>query len=200
MEETRESPPPSTMESRESPPTSTTRASPDDVDAHHSDKDSLCGAPLTRDDWRLYQVKTRLFTSSIQVTQYWSWKDQDRLLEHQVLGDVEPISWGLHRAPIDFHVRLDDVVEVRWNVDALQVRLVTDSSDSRVSSLDGKPRGDVMAAFKRENTIRRFLSFCRARGLKTTEVSADEMDAEWGAMKSEQLPVRDDEASEVLKE
>ncbi|KJZ72090.1 hypothetical protein HIM_08545 [Hirsutella minnesotensis 3608] len=169
-------------------------------DTDFSDTDSFSGAPLAFEDWRLYQVKTRLFTSSSQVTQYWTWKEKERLFEHQLLKDTDPVSWGVHREPIDFSVKLDDIVEVRWNVDALQVHLVMSAWASAVAKQDNKPRGDVMAAFKRERTIRRFLSFCRDRRLRTVEVSAEEMDSKWAEIQSERLPAQGEEASEVLKE
>ncbi|KAM4062645.1 hypothetical protein HRG_007474 [Hirsutella rhossiliensis] len=168
--------------------------------ADYSETDSWSGAPLARQDWRLYQVKTRLFTSSTEVTQYWNWKEKERLFEHQVLKDTDPVTWGVHRDPIDFTIRLDDIVEVRWNVDALQLHLVMSNHGAAKAKQDGMPRGDVMAAFKRERTIRRFLDFCRDRKLRTVEVTADEMDIRWGEMQSERLPKRDDEASELLKE
>ncbi|KJZ70569.1 hypothetical protein HIM_10037 [Hirsutella minnesotensis 3608] len=167
----------------------------------YSDTDSFSGAPSAPEDWRLYQVKTRLFTSSAQVTQYWNWKEKDRLFEHQLLKDTDPVSWGVHRAPIDFAVELDDIVEVRWNVDALQVHLVMNTRGSAIAKQNGMPRGDVMAAFKRERTIRRFLAFCRDRKLRMVEVSAEEMDTKWGELQSEErLPAPDEEPSDSLKE
>lgn len=144
----------------------------DSAAAEYSETDSWSGAPLARGDWRLYQVKTRVFTSNTEVTQYWNWKEKERLFEHQVLKDSDPVSWGVHREPIDFHVRLDDIVEVRWSVDALQAHLVMSKYGAARAKQDGLPRGDVMAAFKRERTIRRFLDFCRDRKLRTVEVSA----------------------------
>jgi len=137
----------------------------------YSDTDSFSGAPLASHDWRLYQIKTRLFTSSIQVTQYWNWKERERMFEHQLLKDTDPITWGVHRDPIDFNIRLDDIVEVRWNIDVLQVHIVMSQWGTAIAKQDGEPRGDVMAAFKRERTIRRFLDFCRARRLRTIEVA-----------------------------
>lgn len=142
------------------------------VGTDFSETDSWSGAPLASKDWRLYQVKTRLFTSSTEVTQYWTWKDKERLFEHQALKDTNPVTWGVHREPIDFSVRLDDIAEVRWNIDALQVYLVVGAWASVKAKQDGLPRGDVMAAFKLERTIRRFLRFCRDRRLRTVEVSA----------------------------
>ncbi|KAF4512246.1 hypothetical protein G6O67_001411 [Ophiocordyceps sinensis] len=172
----------------------------DSARSEYSETDSWSGAPLTKEDWRLYQVKTRLFTSSTAVTQYWNWQENEQLFEHQVLKDTNPVTWGVHREPIDFTVRLDDIVEVRWNVDALQVHLVMRKHGATKAKQDSLPRGDVMAAFKRERTIRRFLEFCRDRNLRTVDVTADEMDIRWGEMQSERLPDTDEQASESLKE
>jgi hypothetical protein len=43
--------------------------------------------------------------------------------------------------------------------------------DSVLSKMDGLPRGDVMASFKRERTMRRFLHFCREKGVKILKES-----------------------------
>ncbi|KID92647.1 hypothetical protein MGU_00236 [Metarhizium guizhouense ARSEF 977] len=137
-----------------------------------SDTDSWSGAPIQTLDWRIYQVKTRLFTSSTEVTQYWHWKEGRRLFEHQVLKDTDPISWGILRSPIDFDIPLDDITRVDWNIDALQVHFVMSQFGSRIAKQDGKPTGDVMAAFKRETTMRRFLNYCRQRRLKLVKVTA----------------------------
>ncbi|PNY24171.1 Uncharacterized protein TCAP_05899 [Tolypocladium capitatum] len=168
--------------------------------ADYSDTDSWSGAPLAKEDWRIYQVKTRLFTSSTQVTQYWNWKENGRLFEHQVLKDTNPITWGVHREPIDFNVQLDDIVEVRWNLDELQVHLVMSSWGTAVAKQDGMPRGDVLAAFKRVRSFCRFLGFCRERRLKTVEVSREEIARGWESMQSEKLPDTDDEVSVALRE
>ncbi|ODA77054.1 hypothetical protein RJ55_07572 [Drechmeria coniospora] len=158
----------------------------------YSDADSRSGASLTMTDWRVYQVKTKLFTSSTSVTQYWSWKEQERLFEHQVLKDTEPVTWGVHRKPIDFNVHAKDVHQVKWNSDALQVHLVMATSGA-------ESRGDVMAAFKRWHTLRRFVTFCREKGMEVVEVSPDDMEDAWAAMKSEQSHRYDEEAAKELK-
>ncbi|GAB0141371.1 hypothetical protein EsHS_00001968 [Epichloe bromicola] len=165
-----------------------------------SDTDSWSGAPLQKLDWRVYQVKTRLFTSQTEVTQYWHWKEDKRVFEHQVLKDTKPVTWGLLRAPIDFDIPLDDIAQVDWNMDALQVHFVMSQFGSSRCTQDGKPRGDVMATFKRATTMRRFLSYCRQRRLKLTSITADEIEKRWAAMPSYKLPVIDDEASPALRE
>ena len=129
--------------------------------ADYSDADSWSGAPLSKVDFRLYQVKTRLYTSSTQVTQYWSYLKDDQAFEHQVLKSLNPVGWGLHKDPIDFHLYLDEIAEIAWNVQALRVHVVVRKEAGIRSKKDGEPRGDVMAAFKRERTMRRFLNLCR---------------------------------------
>ncbi|KAG5929527.1 hypothetical protein E4U42_005554 [Claviceps africana] len=166
-----------------------------------TDTDSRSGAPLARLDWRVYQVKTRLSTSHTDVTQYWHWKEDRRVFEHQVLRDTKAVMGDLLRAPVDFDIPLDEIIQVDWNIDALQVHLVMSSfGSSKMSNRDGKPRGDVMASFKRETTMRRFLSYCRQRRLKLSKITADDMEQRWAAMQSETLPMADDEASSAFRE
>ena len=137
-----------------------------------SETESLCNAPLTASDFRLYQVKTRLYTSSVKVTQYWNWKPAERLLEHQCLKSDNPPEWACHKEPINFHVKLTEVAEVAWDFKSLRAQLYMKKWGSpTVSRKDGFPRGDVMVAFKRDNTMRRFLALCHEYGLKLVEES-----------------------------
>lgn len=133
--------------------------------ADFSDADSWSGAPISKTDFRLYQVKTRVYTSSPQVTQYWSWLEPEQCFEHQVLKEVDPVAWGLHKDPIDFHLNLDEIAEVVWNIESLRVHIIM-RDGSVTAKKDNEPRGDVMAAFKRERTMRRFLNFCRELSVK----------------------------------
>jgi hypothetical protein len=137
-----------------------------------SDTDSWSGAEIQKLDWRIYQVKTRLFTSSTRVTQYWHWKEDKRVFEHQVLKDTNPVSWGVLRSPIDFDIPLDDIAQVDWNIDALQVHFVMSQLGPRGAKQDGQAAGDIMASFKRETTMRRFLNYCRQRRLKLVKITA----------------------------
>lgn len=132
-----------------------------------SDTDSFSGDAILDLDFRLYQVKSRVLTSSEEVTQYWRWIPHLGIFEHQVLKGMNPVSWGVHREPIDFSLRLADVVKVAWNLKALRVYLVM--SDRHICFEDDKPRGDVMVAFKRANTMRRFIKFCRTENLELVE-------------------------------
>lgn len=137
----------------------------------YSDADSWSGAEISTSDFRLYQVKTRLYTSSDQVTQYWSWLEPEQCFEHQVLKDVNPVSWGLHKDPIDFHLNIDEIAEIVWNIEALRIHVIMRKDGTVVARNDGEPRGDVMAAFKRERTMRRFLRFCRDLNIKMVKES-----------------------------
>ncbi|KAF4455925.1 hypothetical protein F53441_1863 [Fusarium austroafricanum] len=157
-----------------------------------SDTDSCSGGSITKHDWRLSQVKTRLYMSHINVTQYWTWVDDKQCFEHQLLKDTEPVEWGLFRDEIDFHIYLQDVEEVAWSIEALRVHIIMKKNAGARAS-DGKFRGDVMASFLRERTIKRFLSFCRGKGIKMTEIQdSDELPRRWDLMISEQLPGRGD--------
>ncbi|KAM3565372.1 hypothetical protein ARSEF4850_001408 [Beauveria asiatica] len=132
-----------------------------------SDVDSWSGAPIAEYDFGIYQIKTRLFISSGNVTQYWVWVPENSMFEHQVLVETNPVVWGVHREPIDFSLRLKDVVKVSWNLRALRVYVVM--SDRQTCSKNDKPRGDIMVAFKRENTLRRFVTFCRREEIELVE-------------------------------
>ncbi|KAJ3495005.1 hypothetical protein NLG97_g3698 [Lecanicillium saksenae] len=163
-----------------------------------SDADSWSGAPIAEYDFRIYQIKTRLFTSSERVTQYWGWVPEHSMFEHQVLEEANPVVWGVHREPIDFSLRLEDVVKISWNLKALRVYLVM--SDRHICFEDDKPRGDVMVAFKRENTMRRFIKFCRQEEIELVEETWKKMEHLWTSMRSEPLPAGDEEPSTRLKE
>ncbi|EXL64722.1 hypothetical protein FOPG_19023 [Fusarium oxysporum f. sp. conglutinans race 2 54008] len=130
-----------------------------------SDTDSCSGGSITKYDWRLAVVKTRLYTSHVNVTQYWTWVGQIQCFQHQVLKDVKPAKWGLLSDEIDFHVNLAEIEEMKWNIEALRVHIVMKKDAGKLAA-DGKPRGDVMASFRRARTMRRFLFFCREKGMK----------------------------------
>ncbi|KAH7308019.1 hypothetical protein B0I35DRAFT_453944 [Stachybotrys elegans] len=165
--------------------------------AELSDADSWCGSPLTAHDWRLYQVKTRLYTSSTKVTQYWSWLDDTKRFEHQVLTEISPAKWGVLREPINFDLRLDEMVQITYNLKALHISILVNTERPVIAKKDGKPRGHIMAAFKRERTMKRFLRFCRNKGVRLAEIGGDEIMRMWDLMPSEQLPDRDEDAEEL---
>ena len=128
-----------------------------------SDTDSVSRAPIYSSEYRLYQVKTRQYLSSDKVSQYWSWQPDRRCLEHQVLKSPNPPGWGLYQKPIDFSFNLDHATEITWNLQALRIHIKINpaSRSALVLGSDDMPRGDLMAQFKRERTMKRFLAFCR---------------------------------------
>ncbi|KAJ6780475.1 hypothetical protein PWT90_11059 [Aphanocladium album] len=163
-----------------------------------SDADSFSGAPIAEYDFRIYQIKTRLFTSSERVTQYWGWVPEHSMFEHQVLKETNPVVWSVLREPIDFSLQLEDIVKVSWNLKALRIYLVM--SDRQICFEDDKPRGDIMVAFKRENTMRRFIQFCRREEIELVEETWKKMEHLWTSMKSEPLPAGGEEPGARLKE
>ncbi|XWW97925.1 hypothetical protein V2A60_005921 [Cordyceps javanica] len=163
-----------------------------------SDADSWSGAPIAECDFRIYQIKTRLFTSSEKVTQYLAWVPENNVFEHQVLESTKPVVWGVEREPIDFSLRLEDVVKISWNLKALRVYLVM--SDRHICFVDDRPRGNVMVAFKRENTMRRFIKFCRREEIELVEETWKKMQHLWGTMQSERLPAGEEEPGARLQE
>ncbi|KAG7408170.1 hypothetical protein Forpe1208_v012389 [Fusarium oxysporum f. sp. rapae] len=78
-----------------------------------SDTDSCSGGSITKYDWRLAVVKTRLYTRHVNVTQYWTWVGQIQCFQHQALKDVKPAKWGLLSDEIDFHVNLAEIEEMK---------------------------------------------------------------------------------------
>ncbi|KAL9572025.1 hypothetical protein ACKAV7_003742 [Fusarium commune] len=133
-----------------------------------SDTDLCSGGSITKYDWRLAVVKTRLYTSHINVTQYWTW-------------------WGLFRDEIDFHIPIAEIEEMGWSIEALRVHIIMKKGVGELAP-DGMPRGDVMASFPRARIMRRFLFFCRERGMKMAKKAPGELNNLWDSMVSEQLP------------
>ncbi|KAH7191165.1 hypothetical protein DER44DRAFT_815687 [Fusarium oxysporum] len=163
-----------------------------------SDTDSCSGGSITKYDWRLAVVKTRLYTSHINVTQYWTWVGQIQCFQHQVLKDVKPAKWGLFRDEIDFHVHIAAIEEMEWSIEALRVHIIMKKDVGELAP-DGKPRGDVMASFPRARTMRRFLFFCRERGMKMAKKEPEELNNLWDSMVSEQLPARGDSNQQLVE-
>jgi hypothetical protein len=134
-----------------------------------SDTDEHSGRPIYMQDWRLSQVKTRLFSGSTKLTQYWRWKEDEAVIEHYVLKSEKPLEWGTLPPPVDFNVRPDQVAQIFYNVDAL--RLYVQVKESSAATSDGRPRGDLMAGFKSDRNMLRFLRFCRELKINTYEMS-----------------------------
>jgi hypothetical protein len=136
-----------------------------------TDTDLWSGAPITQNDFRVDQIKSRLYTSSPRVTQYLHWMKEGRCLEHQILREGHPVRWAKLREPINFDVRLDDLVDVVWNRRVLKAHLIMSDRNTQISSLDGRPRGDVLVSFRRERTLRRLIRVLGSMGVRTIEGS-----------------------------
>lgn len=132
---------------------------------NHTDTESWSGAAVGKNDFQLKHVKTRRYTSTASVTQYWTWQEDNKMFEHQVLKALSPVQWGIHRQPFNFHLGLDEITKLVWNIDALRIHVVLRKEN------DTQGRGDIMAEFKRENTMRRFLNFCRTKDIPLSKDS-----------------------------
>lgn len=128
-----------------------------------SETDSFSGATIGEHEWRIYQVKTRVNTTSEEVTQYWVWFPKQHRFEHQVIKETHPVEWGNFKEPLNFNMRSNDIIDITWNVDSLRAHLRM--TDSKRSTHDNEPRGDIMVAFKRPTTMMRFLRFCQSQGI-----------------------------------
>ncbi|KAL7935877.1 hypothetical protein V8C35DRAFT_263739 [Trichoderma chlorosporum] len=158
-----------------------------------TDTDLWSGAAVTQNDFRVDQIKSRLYTSSPRVTQYLHWMREGRCLEHQVLKEGHPVKWGKLREPINFDVRLDDLVDVVWNRRVLKAHLIMSERSMQIASRDGRPRGDVLVSFRRERTLKRLIRVLERMGVRTIEGSQEELQHRWAVMQSEQLSDRDEQ-------
>ncbi|KAI1766077.1 hypothetical protein GGR53DRAFT_519277 [Hypoxylon sp. FL1150] len=138
---------------------------PEDDDLEYSgwtSTDSFSAGRIMHLDWRVYQIKTRDLTTSTEVTQYWTWKQDKNLFEHQVLRDVHPkVTWGFYQKPINFDLVLEEIKEIRYAPDSQKI----------VVAVNDENRGDILAYFKRERTKKRFLSFTKRKGIKLVKSS-----------------------------
>ncbi|KAK2594746.1 hypothetical protein QQS21_007544 [Conoideocrella luteorostrata] len=120
-----------------------------------TETDSQSGNTLNSTDFRILQVKNRLFTTEKETIQYWSWRDVAKYFKHQILENLNPVRWGALRDPADFDIWPSEISEIKWSLEALFVQINMKGESSSTSALDGAPRGNVMAAFKSEPTMRR---------------------------------------------
>ncbi|ORY63474.1 uncharacterized protein BCR38DRAFT_410390 [Pseudomassariella vexata] len=150
----------------------------------YTSTDSFSAGRIMHLDWRVYQIKTRTLTTSTEVTQYWTWKPDKSMFEHQVLRDVFPkVTWGYYQKPINFDLRLDEVIEIQYAPESQKVLVLIK---------DGK-RGNILAHFKRERTKKRFLSFAKKKNVHLVKQSYQEMEGAWDSMESQTLPDEDSE-------
>lgn len=125
-----------------------------------SEADSWSGAPIAEYDFVPIRSK-RGGLPARKCDAALGMDARESMFEHQVLKE------GVHREPTDFSLRLEDVVKISWNLEALRVYLVM--SDQKTCFKDDKLRGNIMVAFKRETTMRRFIMFCRREEIELVE-------------------------------
>lgn len=148
----------------------------DDLDAAdfehdgYTTHDSYSKDGVMKIDWRVYQIKTAKRTTNPGHTQYWHWVNTaqegtpnddkvEQLFEHQVLRTVSPPGWGVYKEPLDFHLRLKELKMVEYASGCNKVVVHT-------LPIPGvEYRGNVLAAFKRVRTVKRFLSFLRKKNM-----------------------------------
>ncbi|KAK8058579.1 hypothetical protein PG994_009027 [Apiospora phragmitis] len=147
----------------------------DDLDYDgYTSTDSFSAGRIMHLDFRIYQIKTSELTTSTEITQYWTWSQEKSMFEHQVLRDVHPkVTWGYYQQHITFDLKLDEIVEVFYAKDCLKVIVVTKTD-----------RGRILVHFKRDRTLKRFLSFSRRKGVQLVKSSSDRMEDAWNKMES----------------
>ncbi|KAF5527562.1 hypothetical protein CGCA056_v001945 [Colletotrichum aenigma] len=156
-----------------------------DVDEFSSDR-------IGKHDWALNRIKSRLNTVGTGVTQYWHWipDDGELVFEHQVLAEGESATWGIYAKPINFHLELETMQEIMWAADT--VKVLIRCKPGVVVSADGKPRGDLLVEFKRQRTKKRFLAFCRKKGIPQVKIDASIIEQAWDAYESPDVPAMAD--------
>jgi hypothetical protein len=122
----------------------------------YSSRDSFSNGRIMHMDFRVYQIKTQTLMTRLDVTQYWTWKPDENKFEHQVLGDVDPITWAYYQHSHKFNCTVEEMTQIRYASDGLKILVVR--------AHEGK--GDILVFFKRERTKRRFLTFVKKRGVK----------------------------------
>ncbi|POS72267.1 hypothetical protein DHEL01_v209341 [Diaporthe helianthi] len=155
----------------------------------YTSTDSFSGDNIMQIDFRVTQLKTSQHTTNMSHTQYWHWvSDKGKpYFEHQVLRTVEPkASWGVYKEPLDFHLRLHELDFVEYCLES--------GSDCTKIVVHTKPaakvdhRGIVMAYFKRQRTLKRFLGFLAKKGVQLAKRPADYIEQQWTGIESAVLP------------
>ena len=143
------------------------------VTEDYSDTDSVYGTTAYKEEYRVAQIKHRRHASSTNSSQYWSWQPDRQAFEHHVVKSVGPVKWGFLDKPVDFHVNLEEIHEIVWDLQTLRVQIRVDPlcNSAVILEVDGKPRGDLMVLFKRERTMKRFMFFCRSQKVRLAKAS-----------------------------
>lgn len=173
--ETETSAPPTPEASRSAKKMKGRQGKPRDLDLDYegyTDIDDYSRDSIGKHDWALNRIKHHLNSVGTGVTQYWHWIPDlgERVFEHQVLAEGDTFTWGIYAKPINFHLELEHIQEIRWAAHTTKVMVVC--SPDAVLSPEGKSRGDVLAEFKRLRTKKRFLVFCRKQGVELVKVAA----------------------------
>lgn len=129
-----------------------------------SDCDSVSGASINREQYRISVIKHRQHTSSSDPSQYWLWQPDRLCFQHRVLKSTNPAEWRQLDKPVNFNLNIDEISEIVWNLTTLRIliKVNTESNRAVILDVDGKPRGDLMITFKRLRTMKRFMTFCRS--------------------------------------
>jgi hypothetical protein len=132
----------------------------------YTSTDSYSGDHIMSIDFRVMQLKTSQHTTNISHTQYWHWISDKTSphFEHQVLRTVEPsASWGVYKEPLDFHLRLHELDFVEYCLEPGRDCTKIIVHTRPVAKVEH--RGIVMAYFKRQRTMKRFLCFLGKKGV-----------------------------------
>ncbi|ROW14341.1 hypothetical protein VPNG_03903 [Cytospora leucostoma] len=137
-------------------------------------------------DFRITQLKTRGNATNMNHTQYWHYVSHrnSSYFEHQVLRTVNPPSWGVYKEPLNFNLRMNELHSVEYSAQGDCLKIVV-----RTNPVPGvEHRGDVMALFKRERTLKRFLHFLGEKGVAMVTKPSEDIEKQWNSMESTVLP------------
>ncbi|KAJ0104385.1 hypothetical protein J7T55_011170 [Diaporthe amygdali] len=160
----------------------------------YTSTDSYSGDSIMSIDFRVMQLKTAQHTTNMSHTQYWHWISDKTSphFEHQVLRTVEPsASWGVYKEPLDFHLRLHELDLVEYCLDS--------GTDCTKIVVHTRPvakvehRGILMAFFKRQRTLKRFLGFLEKKGVTLVKRPAEYIEKQWISIESAVLPRSEDD-------
>lgn len=125
----------------------------------YTSTDSYSGGKIVTADWRIYQIKTEQATTNTDQTQYWHWVPDQRLFEHQVLRAVNPTKWGVYNNPYNLHLRLAELEKVEYTLDPGCDKIIVHTR--RLPAGPAGPSSKMLVHFKRDRTLKRFLSFLK---------------------------------------
>ncbi|KAI2636274.1 hypothetical protein GGS26DRAFT_548336 [Hypomontagnella submonticulosa] len=146
--------------------------------------DSFSAGRIMHLDWRVYVIKTPALTTSPDITQYWTWKQDKELFEHHVLRDVHPkVTWGYYRNASDFALALKEIQEILYAPDSQKIDVATNDES----------RPHVLAYFKRERTKKRFLAFAKKKGIKLVKSTRAILEDSWDSMESKTMSNEDED-------